>query len=76
MNDMRTPERCALFLCQRVVRILNQKIVIKGKEYVYIKEVFVNANGPCYIIYDDPESGESKKLTFEVTDIDEWTLTK
>ena len=73
---MRTPERRALFLCQRVVRILNQKIVIKGKEYVYIKEVFVNANGPCYIIYDDPESGEGKKLTFEVTDIDEWALTK
>lgn len=58
------------------MEFLNQKIIIKGKEYVYIKEAFINANGPCYIIYDDPESWESKKLTFEVTDIDEWILTK
>ena len=55
---------------------MNQKIVIKGKEYIYIKEAFINSNGHCYIIYDDPESWESKKLTFEVTDIDEWILTK
>lgn len=55
---------------------MNQKIVIKGKEYVYIIEAFVNADGPCYIIYDDPESGERNKLTFELGDIDEWSLTK